>query len=69
MTMGHTCDCDITDSQYCMACMYRILHAMPRYRSARESQIYHNIDSINALQRKVTYKFTEAVNYYQQTFG
>ena len=54
---------DITNSQYCMACMYRILHAMSRYHSVRESQIYYNIDSFYALQRKVTYNFIEAVNY------
>ena len=38
---------------------YRILHGMPRYHSARESQIYYNIDSFHALQRKITYKFVE----------
>ena len=38
---------------------YRILHGMPRYHSARESQIYYNIDSFYALQRKITYKFVE----------
>ena len=46
-----------------IACMYRILHAMPRYHSARESQIYCNIDLFYALLRKETYKFIEAVNY------
>ena len=30
--------------------------------------MYYNIDSFYALQRKVTYKFIEAVNYLQ-TFG
>ena len=30
---------------------YRILHGMPRYHSAIESQIYYNIDSFYALQR------------------
>ena len=38
---------------------YRILHGMPCYHSARESQIYYNIDSFYALQRKITYKFVE----------
>ena len=38
---------------------YRILHGMPRYHSSRESQIYYNIDSFYALQRKITYKFVE----------
>ena len=33
---------------------YRILHGMPRYHSARERQIYYNIDSFYALQRKIT---------------
>ena len=32
---------------------------MPCYHSARESQIYYNIDSFYALQRKITYKFVE----------
>ena len=63
-----TVTCDITNSQYCMACMYRLLHAMPRYCSARESQIYYNIDSFYALQRKVSHKFIETVNYLR-TFG
>ena len=54
---------DITNSQYYMACMYRIPHAMSRYHSVRESQIYYYIDSFYALQRKITYKFIEAVNY------
>ena len=38
---------------------YRILHGMTRYHSARASQIYYNIDSFYALQRKITYKFVE----------
>ena len=38
---------------------YTILHSMPRYHSARESQIYYNIDSFYALQRKITDKFVE----------
>ena len=37
----------------------RILHGMPRYHSARESQIYYNIDSFYALQQKITYKFVK----------
>ena len=38
---------------------YRILNGMARYHSARASQIYYNIDSFYALQRKITYKFVE----------
>ena len=38
---------------------YRILHGMSRYHRARKSQIYYNIDSFYALQRKITYKFVE----------
>ena len=38
---------------------YRILHGMTRYHRARASQIYYNIDSFYALQRKITYKFDE----------
>ena len=38
---------------------YRILHGMTRYHSARASQIYYNIDSFYALQRKITNKFVE----------
>ena len=47
---------------------HRILHGMPRYHSARESQIYYNIDSFYALLRKITYKFVERVTYHR-TFG
>ena len=38
---------------------YRILHGMTRYHSARASQIYYNIDSFCALQRKIINKFVE----------
>ena len=34
---------------------YRILHGVLRYHSARESQIYCDIDSFYALQHKITY--------------
>ena len=38
---------------------YKILHGMPCYHSARESQISYNIDLFYALQPKITYKFIE----------
>ena len=38
---------------------YRILHGMPRYHNARESQIKCNIDSFFALLRKNIYNFIE----------
>ena len=44
---------------------YRILHGMTRYHSARASQIYYNIDSFYALQRKITYKFVESCHLSQ----
>ena len=44
---------------------YRIL---TRYHSARASQLYYNIDSFYALQRKINNKFLNAVTYLR-TFG
>ena len=52
--------------------MYRILHGMSRNHSAKESQIYYNIDSFYALQRKITIKFIEgcdlSTNLWLKTF-
>ena len=42
---------------------YRILHGMPRYHSARESQIFYNIDSLYALQRKLLINLLNDVTY------
>ena len=39
--------------------VYRILLGMPRYHSARASQMYYKIDLVYALQSKITYKFVE----------
>ena len=48
---------------------YRILHGMPRYHSARESQIYYNIDSFYALcSVKLLINLLNAVTYHR-TFG
>ena len=49
---------------------YGILHGMTRYHSARASQIYYNIDSFYALQRKITtvINLWNAVTYLR-TFG